>query len=344
MSYIKTECADKIRESADIVKVVGRFVELKKVGANYKASSPFATDKTPSFIVSPAKQIFKCFSSGLGGDAFKFVMEHQRVNFPEALKIVGEIMAVPIEYENAEWAQKKAEETTKKDALREILTTAHKLYQKELQKLPDDHPAKLEIQRRGYGKDEVIEYGIGYAPGGPFLFDRLAKASKTREGRKLGLIGEKADKFWDRVIYPIHDRNGLLVGFAGRDVSGKKDSAKWINPIESEMYLKDKIWYGMHLARNAIDRTWKAYLVEGYNDVIAFQSNGVMNTVAGCGTAITENQMLALKKLTSHVVLALDPDNAGIKSALKHIPVFLKNGFRVQVLKLPVDPDDFVRD
>lgn len=347
MGYIKKECIDKIIDAADIVSVVSKFCpDLKKTGSNYKCLSPFNKERSASMVVSPAKQIFKDFSSGIGGDAVKFLMELNNATYPEAIKILAELVNVPIEYEDQEWAKAKAAQINKMEDLRPLLRSAHKKFVKAFQALPEDHAAKKEVlQKRMYTEDEITEYGIGFAPGGDFLYNEFYKIGKLKEGRELGLIGDKVDKYWERVIYPLHDKNGLLVGFAGRDVSGKKESAKWINPIESILYHKEKIWYGMHRAKKEIVKRQEAWIVEGYNDVIAWQTNGLENTIASCGTAITKVQIQELKKFTTHAILCMDPDAAGMRSIKKHIPMLMAEGFRVQVVYLPgnLDPDDFSR-
>ena len=232
----------------------------------------------------------------------------------------------------------------KKEEYRPILKAALAQYRKAFRELPEDHNAKQEVYgKRQYTEDQVIEWQIGYAPGKKFLYEMLMQKGLTTEARALNLIGDQADKYWSRVVYPIHDVNGLLIGLAGRNVSTNDKAAKWINPNDNELYKKDKVWFALHKARTAITKAGEAWLVEGYNDVIAWHTYGLENTIAGCGTAITANQIKALSRYTKKVILCMDPDPAGLKSALKHIPLFLSQDFMVQVATLPVDPDDFVR-
>lgn len=346
MGLIKQSFIETIYESVDIVDVVASHcTDLKKRGTTWFCNSPFTNEKTPSFAVDRAKQRFKCFSSGKGGNVVTFVMEAKGKTFPEAIQWLADFKNLPVEYENAEWAKKALETKNKKEELRPILKAAWNKFQEALWSLPPDHPAHLELQKRGYDTATAKDWGIGFAPGKDFIYSKVYEIGKTKEAREIGLIGDSQDKFWNRLIYPIHDKNEQLVGFAGRDLSGKSNSAKWINPADSIIYSKDKILYGLSRAAAEIQKRNEVYLVEGYNDVIAWHRFGLENTVASCGTAITDSQINILKKLTSKVCFTMDGDAAGVKSVLKHIPAFIKAGFSTSVILLPeCDPDDFVRD
>jgi DNA primase catalytic core len=301
-------------------------------------------------MVSPVKQIWKDFSSGKGGNIVNFLMELKGFSYTEAIEHLAKKYNENIQYENTEMAQKKAEQISLKEKIRPVLKATLEQYQKQFQLLPENHPAKLEvIQKREYTQDDIIEWGIGYAPEN-FLYDLLKNSAKVTQGIQLGLLGEGQhnvyDKYTNRVIYPIHDRNGLLIGLAGRDLSGKKEAAKWINPkvdADNILYDKSKVWFGMHKARTEIRKRNEAFIVEGYNDVIAMHKYGCINTVAPCGTAITEQQMNELKKICDKIVFVMDPDEAGKRSVIKHSKEFLKLGFRVEVITLDLDPDDFSR-
>lgn len=342
---IKREIIEQVYDQSDIVQVVRASIpELKKEGANFKAKSPWVNEKTPSFVVSPSKQIFKDFSTGKGGNAVKFVMEMQNVSFPEAITYLAEMFNIPVEYEDPEKAKFIAEKKAEKESLRSVLDQAHSWYQRALFDLPKTHPAWLEIKRRGYSENQVLEYGIAYAPGKDFLFERMKAKNILSQARKLALVGEYADKFADRLIYPVRNKYGLNCGFAGRRLDAEQ-RAKWINSAETELYHKSKILYGLDRAKQAIVKEQMSYLVEGYNDVIAFQENGLLNTVSGCGTALTKNQLLLLKRLSPNIALVFDGDKAGRAAALKAIPLSFELGLNPKVILLgDLDPDDFCRE
>lgn len=346
MGLIKQSFIESIYDTTDIVKVVSsQCSDLKKRGKTWFCKSPFTEEKTPSFAVDPVKQRFKCFSTGKGGNVVTFVMETMGKSFPEAIQWLADFENRQVEYENAEWAKKALEVKNKKEEFRPILKASLAKYQAELWNAPKNHPARQELKKRGYDIELAKEWGLGFAPGKDFIYSKVAEIGRTKEAREIGLIGDSQDKFWNRLIYPIHDKNDLLVGFAGRDLSGRPNSAKWINPSDSIIYNKEKILFGLSRAAAQIQRRNEVYLVEGYNDVIAWHRYGLENTVAPCGTAITESQISMLNKLANKVCFTMDGDAAGIKSVLKHIPAFIKAGFSTSVIQLPdCDPDDFVRD
>lgn len=344
--YIQREFIDKLMDVVRIEEVIKDFVEsLNKAGANYKGLSPFTKERTPSFVVNPVKEIWKDFSSGRGGNVISFLIEHKGFSYVEAIEYLAGKYSMPVEYDNPEVAAKKAEELKLKEELRPLLNKANALYKKAFKDLPAEHPAKQEVYgHRQYTDDVVLEWQIGYAPGN-LLYDSFYNAGRLTEARKLGLIREDDTKdfFYDRVMYPIKDKNGLLVGFGARDLSGKEKSPKWINPKESELYKKDKVWFGMDKALQAIRKADEAYIVEGYNDVIGFHTYGVINTVASCGTSITVNQIKELRRYCSKVTLVMDPDAAGKRAVLKILPEFITQNFRTSVIELDADPDDYVR-
>lgn len=350
MGYIKEYCKDKIIEAIHIEEVIGEFVELKRSGANFKGFTPFGDEKSPSFMVSPAKQIFKCYSTGKGGNAISFLME-KGMSYPEALEHCAKKYNIQLEYELVEFSENKVKQLEEKDKLRKVLKLTHDLYVEQYHKSAPEDSCRKEVEgKREYTKDQIIFWGIGYAPEN-FLYDKLISSGYQKEGEALGLIhvsekGNKFDKYSNRVIYPIYDRNGLLIGLSGRDITGTTKMGKWINPAvnsDNILYNKSRVWYGLHLAKMEMRRNGCVYVVEGYNDVIAFHEYGIKNTVAACGTAITEEQINELKKYCEKVIFCMDPDKAGMAAVIKHIPNFIKQGFRVEVLTLDLDPDDFVR-
>lgn len=350
MGYIKESCKDKILETARIEEVIGDFVKLKKSGANFKGLSPFVEENSPSFLVSPVKQIFKDFASSKGGTAVSFLME-KGMSYPEALEYIAKKYSIEIEYEAVDFSEKKVKQLEEKDKLRKVLKLVHELYIEEYRKSSKEDLCRKEVEgKREYNNDRIIDWGIGYAPDN-FIYDKLNSAGYIKEGEALGLIhvserGNKFDKYSNRVIYPIHDRNGLLIGLAGRDLTNNSKMGKWINPpVNSEniIYNKSRVWYGLHKAKMAMRKTGEVFITEGYNDVIAFHEYGIVNTVAPCGTAITDDQINELKKLCEKVIFCMDPDRAGMDAVIKHLPRFISQGFRTEVLTLDVDPDDFVR-
>ncbi len=350
MGYITKYCIDKIMEAARIEEVIQDFVELKPAGANLKGKSPFVDEKTPSFIVSKAKQIYKDFSSGKGGNVINFLMEKGCFTYPEALEYLAKKFHVEIEYDNPEVAERYKAVNARKETLRPVLEKVHELYKEEYRKLHQDHGARIHVENgRKYTEDEIIEWGIGYAPEN-FLYDKIENSGRLQEAEDLGLIKKgkfenKYDSYSKRIIYPIHSDTGLLIGFAGRALSTSK-KAKWINPDVNDanvLYKKSSVWYGLHKAKQSIVQNKEAFIVEGYNDVIAWHKLGVTNTVAACGTSIPSELWTVLKKYTEKVVFCMDPDKAGKAAVLKYIPILLELGFRVDVIELPCDPDDFSR-
>lgn len=347
MGYIKSEYIDKLLDRAKIEEVVKHYLsDLTRSGSNLKAKSPWSDDRTASLMVSPAKNIWKDFSTGKGGNMVSFVMEKETCSYPEAIEKIAGIYNEVVEYDASEFSEKRKETLEKKDVLRKVLSLTHSLYCKEYGNLPEDHAAKNEVElHRLYNEDTIAEWGIGFAPQN-FLHDKLKTSGYIQHGQDLGLINDQWDKYSERVIYPIHDNNGLIIGLAGRDVSGKAKAAKWINPpvnAENLLYNKSKVWYGIHKAKFAIRKKGEAFIVEGYNDVIAFHNYGLENTVAPCGTAITPEQINEIKKLCSRAVFCMDPDKAGKAAVLKQIPEFIKAGFTTHVIILDLDPDDFTR-
>lgn len=345
MAYINKYFIDKLIEQSRIEEVIGDFVNLSRNGANYKGLSPFSQEKSPSFVVSPVKQIYKDFSSGKGGNVVNFLMEKQ-MSYVEAIEYIAKKYNEEVQYDNSAAAAEQAKKIAKKEEIRPILKLVHERYVEQFKRLPENHPAKSEVyDRRKYTDDIILEWGIGFAPEN-YLYDVLKNSGRVKEGEDLGLIKKGYDLYSNKVIYPIHDYNGLIIGLAGRDVSGKARVAKWINPSVNDdniLYNKSSVLYGLYKAKFEIRKRNKVYLVEGYNDVIAWHNNGMENTVAASGTALSKVQINSLKKLCSTVALCLDPDKAGIKAMLKLIPEFLIAGFRVDVVLLIADPDDFSR-
>jgi len=347
--FIKKSTIEKVEDVADIVEVIGEFVQLSKKGANWFGLSPFVDEKSPSFSVSITKNLWKCFASGTSGvGALSFLMA-KNFSYPDAIKHLAQKYSIEVEYEDKEAAKKYMQKEERKNELLPLMESVTKKFEESFWALPEDHPAKVEVfQNRKYTKDLAKEYRIGYAPGRKFIYDLCVKHGKKADAQDIGLISEKGDKWVDRVIYPLtqmHHGKSIPIGVSGRRLSEEKKYAKWMNPINSKIYQKERFWYGLDKAQASIVKSKQAWIVEGYNDVIAWQRFGITNTVASCGTSINTNQIKVLKKYCSHVIFCMDPDEAGKRSILKYVQDFLKAGFRthVVILKDGLDPDDYVR-
>lgn len=351
MAYISKSFIDKIHQDGDLVKLLDAFLpnKLQPSGANFKTRSPFNDDKTASFLVSPAKGIWKCYSSGKGGNSVvSFLMQYKGLEYPEAIEAVAKAMHLEVTYDDTKMSKAYQEKQEKKQALQPLLNSSVNNYHQVFLNLDNNHPAKREVYvKRGYTDEIVEKYQIGFAPKGRLIYDLCKDIARLEDAKSLGIVGDYGDKYQDRVIYPIVTNKGatnIPVGMAGRYLGAEKKYAKWINSAESILYNKSKVWYGLEFAKEEIVKTKTAYIVEGYNDVISWQTNALLNTISPCGTAIALDQILLLRKFCDKVILCLDPDKAGRASAIKHIPLFLIHGFRVEILELPdTDPDDFVR-
>lgn len=341
MPLIKQDFIDRLLQDADIVQVFQYFGEdVHKKGATYFCHSPWADEKTPSCAVYPKTQTFKDYSSGKQGDVLKYIIEKKSLTYPEAIQELAKMQGKIVEYEDSETSKHMEEKRQKEEDLRKYLEGLQKKFREELQKLPQDHAAWQEIAKRGYTAEDVKDWQIGYAPGSQFMYNLFSTAGNVEAGKKLGLINDKnQDKLWNRLIYPINDERGKISGFASRRLDDNADFAKWMNPAENDLYRKDRILYGLHMAKSAIVKQNRAWIVEGYNDVIAWHKSGIENTVAPCGTALTDKQIALLKKLTTKITLCMDGDEAGRKSVSKNIPILIAHGFSVTVCQLPDDPN-----
>lgn len=344
MAYIDKNFIDALLDDCRIEDIVKDFVELKKEGANLKGISPFVDEKTPSFVVNPTKQIWKCFSSGKGGNnAVKFLTENG-MSYPEAIKYIAKSQNKEVQYDDTKDAKVHHEKIKSINRLRPVLIQAIAMYQEQFNSLPTEHLAYKEVYgHRKYTKEIIDTYQIGYAPGKKFLFNKLKQDGDFESGKELSLLSGEHDFYNDRVTYPIFDANGDPIGIAGRELKNPP-KIKWLNGKTTKLYAKEYIWYGLHIAKTEARRTNKMYIVEGYNDVIALQTHGILNTVAPCGTSIHNNQISVLKNYCESVVFFFDPDKAGKDSVLKNIPRFLEAGFICYVVSSEHgDPDDFVR-
>lgn len=347
---IKQSSIDIVLATASVEEIIGKYVDLKKSGSNFSGLSPFTNEKSPSFMVSPSKQIWKCFSSGKGGaNPISFLMEHKGLTYPEAIKEIAGHYNIELEFESSK--EVSEEERSFKDRGDKVLRFALNTFTKQLalgHDVPSESLSYLKVNR-GYSEETIIQWELGYAPDAwDTLKQPLIDKGYFKEGEHIGLIksteeGKNYDFFRKRIMFPIRDARGILRGFGGRVLDDSKP--KYLNSSESDFYSKSSILYGLHLASNAIRKAKKAYMVEGYTDVISMHQAGLSNTIATCGTSLTEDHIKLLKRYTNHVVILRDGDAAGKKAAERDLKMLLKAGMRSEICILPEneDPDTICR-
>jgi DNA primase len=342
--------ADRVKQQADIVRVIGEYVQLKKAGQNYRGLCPFHSEKSPSFNVHPVRQIYHCFGCQVGGDVFKFVMEMEKVQFPESIRIVAEKcgIAVPAPRDRSPEERREDHERT---LLIEMHRVAQSFFTKNLENTPEGKVARAYLEDRGLTKDVIEQFGIGYAPSGG---DILLRQLKTKYPDKLlvesGLISRDQssarlfDRFRRRITFPIANESGKIVAFGCRALGD--DMPKYLNSPETPIYSKSNLLYHLDRAKDALRRSDFAILVEGYMDAIAVARAGISNVVASCGTALAEPQIKLLSRFTHRVIVNYDPDTAGQTATERSISLLLEKDFEVRVLALPgkADPDKFIRE
>lgn len=344
---ITSKSIEDVRQ-VPIEEIIGKYVELKRAGANYKGKSPFAEERTPSFIVSPAKQIFKCFSTGQGGDAIKFIMLHLGLSFIDAVKEIAKNHNVFLEQEQL--SEEEIRSMKQKDIFLQVNEDAAREFQVCLTRLPEDHWAKVMIKSRGIDQDAIIDWQIGYAPGN-LISDKVVKNATLAQAKELGLVrtkdGRNYDFFFNRLIFPIHNRSGRVIGFSGRSSNDPEDQkyGKYVNSPDSKTYNKSTVLFGLHLAARHIGKLRKVILVEGNVDVIALHQIDVNNVVATCGTALTEIQAKMLARLADEIILFRDGDAAGIRALHKDIDILLPTNKKISVVLCPdgEDPDSLAK-
>lgn len=349
---ISRDTIDDIKNRIDIVDVVSDFVTLKRAGQNYKALSPFTNEKTASFYVVPSKGIFKDFSSGKGGDAITFVMEHEGMAYVEALRYLARKYGVEIKEDIAATAQEQAAQSDR-DALYIVMNFAKEHYRHLLLHHAEGKSIGLSYFReRGFNDRTIEKFELGYSldQWDDLVKNALKKGYSEAMLEKSGLMikkedGKKYDRFRGRVIFPVHNLSGKVIAFGARMLSREKDQPKYINSPETEIYHKSQVLYGLFQARNAIRREEFCYLVEGYTDVISLHQADIENVVASSGTALTEEQIKLMRRFTENVTVLYDGDAAGIKAALRGVDLVLKGGLNVRIVLLPdgEDPDSFSR-
>lgn len=349
---IPPETVSKIHEAADIVDVVGEFVNLKRAGANYKGLCPFHDEKTPSFMVAPAKQIYKCFGCGASGKAVKFVMEHEKFTYPEALRWLAK--KYHIEIEERELTGEEIAEKKQRESLLIINNFARKYFTEQLHDTEEGKNIGLSYFReRGFTDASIKKFNLGWSPRKRDAFTQtaLAKGYKQSLLEKTGLTIVKKesnymfDRFAERVIFPIMSLSGQTLAFGGRTLRSDKKTAKYLNSPESDIYHKSNVLYGIYQAKESIRKNDKCYLTEGYTDVISMHQAGVSNTLASSGTALTVSQLRLIRRFTKNLTIVFDGDEAGINAALKGINLALSLELNVRVVLLPEgnDPDTFAK-
>jgi DNA primase len=346
--------ADRVKQQADIVRVVGEYVRLKKSGQNFTGLCPFHGEKTPSFAVHPVKQIFHCFGCGKGGDVFSFVMEMEKCPFPEAVRIVAEKCGIAPPRPK-ERSPEERKENQQRSVLIEMHREAQTFFVKQLETTSEGRAARAYLEDRGLDKEVIARFGIGYAPSGG---DALLRQFKPKYAEKLlaesGLLSRDQsgarmfDRFRRRITFPIANESGKIVAFGCRALGD--DQPKYLNSPETPIYSKSNVLYHLDRAKDALRRQDFAVLVEGYMDAIAVARAGVSNVVASCGTSLAEPQIRLLGRFTKRVIVNYDPDSAGQAAAERSVSLLLEHDFEVKVLALPAigekkaDPDLFIRE
>ncbi len=345
---IDRQTIDKILDAADIVEVIQEFVPLKKRGVNYLGLCPFHNEKTPSFTVSPSKEIFKCFGCGKVGNAVNFIMEHEHLNWPEALKYLAK--KYHIEVVEKERTQEEVEKENERESLLVITAYASRQFTENLYHTDEGISVGLAyFKERGFRQDTLKKFEVGYSFEQRDSFSRKAieNGFKTELLVKTGLTIQHEERIFDRfsgrVMFPIHSLSGQVLGFGGRILKADPKSAKYLNSPESEIYHKSRIVYGIYQARKAISREDRCYMVEGYTDVMSMHEAGIENVVASSGTSLTQEQIRLIKRFTPNMTILYDGDPAGIKASLRGIDLVLEEGMNVKIVLLPdgEDPDSY---
>jgi len=341
---------DKIMQAAEITEVIGDFVSLKKRGVNYLGLCPFHNEKTPSFTVSPAKGIFKCFGCSRGGNTVNFVMEHEHLTYPEALKYLAK--KYHIEVEEKEESPEEIRQKNERESMLILSGYAQKYFSRILtDNIQGQNIGLSYLKERGIRRDTIEKFQLGYSLDSRDAFTKEAGKNGYKKEFlvKTGLSIEKGenvyDRFWGRVMFPIHSLSGRVIGFGARTLKTDPKAAKYLNSPESEIYHKSSSLYGIYFARQSLVKQDKCFMVEGYTDVISFVQSGIENVVASSGTALTEDQIRLIRRFTRNITIIYDGDPAGIKASLRGIDLILEQGMHVKVVSLPEgeDPDSFAR-
>ena len=342
---------DTVFETARVEEVIGDFVQLKRAGSNYKGLSPFSDERSPSFMVSPVKQIWKDFSSGKGGNSVAFLMEHEHFTYPEAIRYLAK--KYNIEIEETEQTDEEKANTDVRESMY-LVSEFAKAYFHDILLNSDEGKAigYSYFKERGFTHETIKKFGLGYSPESWDAFTReaLGKGYKLEFLDSTGLTIVKEDKQFDRfkgrVMFPIQSMSGRTLGFGGRILTNDKKAAKYLNSPESDIYHKSKVLYGIFQAKQAIAKQNNCYLVEGYTDVIQFNQAGIENVVASSGTALTPDQIRLINRLTKNITVLFDGDAAGLRASIRGIDLILEEGMNVKVCTFPdgEDPDSFAKN
>ncbi|AWX45274.1 DNA primase [Flagellimonas maritima] len=347
---------DQVYETSRVEEVIGDFVQLKKSGSNFKGLSPFSDERTPSFMVSPVKQIWKDFSSGKGGNVVAFLMEHEHFTYPEAIRYLAK--KYNIEIEETERTDEQKEQANERESMYLVSEYAQKYFEEVLWETEPGKAIGLSyFKERGFTNENIRKFGLGYGldEWDAFTKTALDKGYQLEFLEKTGLTivkqqtsGEarKFDRFKGRVLFPIHSMSGRVLGFGGRILVNDKKAAKYLNSPESDIYHKSKVLYGIYFAKQAIAKEDNCFLVEGYTDVIQMYQRGVENVVASSGTALTPEQIRLINRLTKNITVLFDGDAAGLSASLRGIDLILEQGMNVKVCTFPEgeDPDSFAKN
>jgi len=354
---ISRQTIDRVFEAARVEEVIGEFVQLKKAGSNFKGLSPFTDEKSPSFMVSPVKQIWKDFSTGKGGNAISFLMEHEHYSYPEAIKFLAKKYNVEIEETQQSDAEKQ--QTNERESMFLVSTFAKDYFHDLMLNSQQGKAIGLSyFKERGFTDESIAKFELGYCKDewDNFTTAALAKGydlkylastglSIVKEATTPGGKGKQFDRFKGRVLFPIHSMSGRILGFGGRILTNDKKAAKYLNSPESDIYHKSKILYGIYQAKKEIAKQDTCFLVEGYTDVVSFHQAGVENVVASSGTALTSDQIRLVRRLTQNITVLFDGDAAGLRAAIRGIDLILEQGMNVKVISFPEgeDPDSFAK-
>ena len=351
MARIPQEIIEQIFTTSRIEEIIGEFVQLKKSGSNLKGLSPFNNEKTPSFMVSPAKQIFKCFSSNKGGSAVTFLMELEQMNYPEALRWIAKKYNIEIPDARPQTPE-EIEAGNMREAVYLVTDVASKFFKEQLHDTDNGKAIGLSyFKERGYTDKTIEKFHLGYSPEKSSSFAEYALANQYSEKALIesgiSMKNQRGwyDRFHSRVMFPIHSVSGRVLGFGGRILSNSTNTAKYLNSPENPIYHKSKVLYGLYQAKQEIVKRDEAFLVEGYTDVLSFFQNGICNVVSSSGTALTEGQIGMLKRYTPNITLLFDGDAAGLRASFRGLDMMLEQGINVRVVSFPEgeDPDSFAK-
>ncbi|MCP2029923.1 DNA primase [Flavobacterium sp. HSC-32F16] len=347
---ISQNTIDTVFETARVEEVIGDFVNLKRAGSNFKGLSPFSDERSPSFMVSPVKQIWKDFSTGKGGNSVKFLMEHSQFTYPEAIRYLAK--KYNIEIEETEQTDEERAITDVRESMYLVSEFASKYFQDILLNSEEGKAIGLSyFKERGFTNETIKKFSLGYSPEtwDAFTKEALGKGYKLEFLESTGLTIPREDRPFDRfkgrVMFPIQSMSGRVLGFGGRILTNDKKAAKYLNSPESDIYHKSKVLYGIYQAKQSIAKQNNCYLVEGYTDVIQFNQAGIENVVASSGTALTPDQIRLINRLTRNITVLFDGDAAGLRAAIRGIDLILEEGMNVRVCSFPdgEDPDSFAR-